>query len=42
MSPEQEFKLHLTRRQFFSRNAAGIGGMALASLLDPDLFGGTA
>jgi hypothetical protein len=41
MSPEQEFKLHLTRRQFFSRNAAGIGGMALASLLNPDLFGAT-
>ena len=41
MSPEQEFKLHFTRRQFFSRNAAGIGGMALASLLNPDLFGAT-
>jgi hypothetical protein len=39
MSPEQELKLHLTRRQFFARNAAGIGGMALASLMNPDLFG---
>jgi hypothetical protein len=38
MSPEEEFKAHLSRRQFFGRNAAGIGGMALASLLSPELF----
>ncbi len=28
----------MTRRQFFGRNAAGIGGVALASLLSPELF----
>ncbi len=41
MSPETQWKLHLTRRQFFGRNVAGIGGMALASLISPELFGGT-
>jgi len=41
MSPETEIKLHFTRRQFFGRGAAGIGGMALASLLDPALFAST-
>src|SRR5437899_2220200 len=30
--------LALTRRHFFSRTAAGIGGAALASLLDPELL----
>src|SRR5271154_5512354 len=38
MQPFDEFKSHLTRRQFFGRNAAGIGGMALASLLSPEMF----
>ncbi len=42
MSPETELKLHLTRRQFFARNATGIGGMALASLFSPELFGAAA
>ncbi len=41
MSPESQFKLHLTRRQFFARNAAGIGGMALASLINPEAFAST-
>src|SRR3954470_12148525 len=30
----------ITRRQFFGRSAAGIGTAALASLLNPRLFGG--
>lgn len=42
MSPDTEWKLHLTRRQFFARNAAGIGGIALASLINPDAFGADA
>src|SRR5579859_3617219 len=32
----------LTRRQFLGRSAAGIGGIALASLLNPSLFAGEA
>lgn len=37
-SLEQAWKLALTRRQLFSRTATGIGGVALASLLNPGLF----
>jgi len=33
-----EFAQRETRRYFFSKTAAGIGGMALASLMDPKLF----
>ena len=35
MTPYDRLQLDLTRRQFFSRTAHGIGGMALASLLNP-------
>ena len=42
MNPLQQFHLLQTRRQFFGRSAAGIGTVALASLLNPDLFGDTA
>ncbi len=38
MTPQQERAAYLTRRQFFSKTATGIGGAALASLLNPDLF----
>jgi len=38
MNPQCEHDLLVTRRQFFSRSAAGIGGTALASLLNPHLF----
>jgi len=45
MSPsdslEQAWKLALTRRQLFSRTATGIGSVALASLLNPNLFAAT-
>lgn len=41
MNPLQQFQLLQTRRQFFGRSAAGIGTVALASLLNPDLFGDT-
>src|SRR5208283_187938 len=35
----QEHRLHaMTRRHFFSKSAWGIGGLALASLLDEKLF----
>jgi hypothetical protein len=40
MDLERETRLLLTRRHFFGRAAAGIGGAALASLLDPRLFAG--
>src|SRR5688572_15231119 len=36
---EHAIRLALTRRQFFSRTSTGIGGAALASLLNPGLFG---
>src|SRR5437868_438368 len=32
----------LTRRTFFKRTSAGLGSVALASLLNPDLFAATA
>jgi Protein of unknown function (DUF1501) len=37
MDPLAEYPLQLTRRHFFSRTAAGLGTVALASLLNPDL-----
>ena len=37
MTPQQARAAHLTRRQFFSKSAVGIGGAALASLLQQDL-----
>jgi hypothetical protein len=39
MNASQQYHLLQTRRQFFSRTATGIGTVALASLLNPDLFG---
>ena len=42
MNLQNEFGKLLTRRQFFGRTAAGVGGAALASLLNPSLFGSTA
>src|SRR6516165_6869294 len=41
MNPFESYQLLQTRRQFFGRSAAGIGTVALASLLNPDLFGDT-
>jgi hypothetical protein len=35
---EKEYRMLLTRRQFFGRTAAGIGTMALAALLNERLF----
>src|ERR1700694_2674631 len=42
MDPKKEFELAVTRRQFFSRTSTGIGTAALASLLNPQLFGANA
>ncbi len=39
MNLHREYQALLTRRQFFGRTAAGIGTMALASLLNERLFG---
>ncbi len=39
MELDKELQLAVTRRQFFARGVAGIGSTALASLLDPSLFG---
>ena len=41
-NPQHEFALSLTRRHFFSRGSTGIGVAALASLLCPEAFAGTA
>ena len=41
MSPQTERAAFLTRRQFFSKSAVGIGTAALASLLDRDLLAGS-
>lgn len=38
MDPRIEHALQMTRRYFFGRSAAGLGGAALASLLDPSLL----
>lgn len=40
MDPRLEYELLQTRRQFFSRSAKGIGAVALASLMNPQLFAG--
>ena len=42
MTPQQERAAYLTRRQFFSKSATGIGVAALASLLDQNAFGSLA
>lgn len=42
MNSCRECNLMLTRRQLFGRTAAGIGVAALASLINPDLFGSEA
>lgn len=42
MNPIREAELMETRRHFFSRASTGIGTAALASLLNPDLFAGSA
>ena len=39
MTPERHLALAFTRRQLFSRTSTGIGVAALASLVDPKLFG---
>jgi len=38
MSPPDEIRLHLTRRGLFGLSSRGLGGMALASLLEPALL----
>src|SRR5690349_7603165 len=38
MNPQQERAAYLTRRQFFSKSATGLGAAALASLLNKDAF----
>src|SRR3989449_494654 len=38
MDPQHEFRLRMTRRQFFGRTSMGIGVPALASLLAPGAF----
>src|SRR6476660_8917421 len=38
MDPIREHELAVTRRQLFGRASKGIGVMALASLLNPQLF----
>src|SRR5688572_28694871 len=38
MTPFDRYKLQLTRRSFLGRASRGIGGVALASLIHPDLF----
>ena len=40
MDPISEYALAETRRHFFGRMAAGMGTAALASLMNPSLFGG--
>ncbi|MCA9424584.1 MAG: DUF1501 domain-containing protein, partial [Candidatus Omnitrophica bacterium] len=41
MSIEREIREGLTRRHFFSRTSKGIGGIALASLLNDRVFADT-
>ena len=38
MNPLEDHYLNMTRRQFFSKSAAGIGGLALGSLMGDNLF----
>ena len=40
MTLEHDNVMMQTRRQFLSRTSAGIGSVALASLLNPRLFAG--
>ena len=42
MSPTDHYRLDQTRRHFLKRSARGIGGMALASLLNPNTSARTA
>ena len=42
MTPEHDNAMRQTRRQFLGRTSAGIGSVALASLLNPRLFAGLA
>ncbi len=42
MSIDREWKESLTRRHFFSRTSRGLGGIALASLINENLFAGAA
>src|SRR5438045_3260925 len=42
MTASRQLNLLLTRRHFFGRTATGIGAAALASLLNPTLFGAAA
>ena len=42
MNPEHDNAMMQTRRQFLGRTSAGIGSVALASLLNPRLFAGLA
>lgn len=42
MDPLREYELLLTRRQLFGRTAAGIGTVALATLLNPDALASSA
>ncbi len=42
MTPEHDSAMMQTRRQFLGRTSAGIGSVALASLLNPRLFAGLA
>lgn len=42
MNFQEQVQLHLTRRQLFGRTAAGIGTVALASLLNERLFAASA
>lgn len=39
-TPEQQSRLRINRRVFFSKLSVGIGALALGSLLTPDLFRG--
>jgi hypothetical protein len=41
MNPLTDAKRQCTRREFFGKAAMGVGSVALASLLDPKLFGST-
>jgi hypothetical protein len=41
-SSERDFQLSINRRTFLRRSAYGLGGIALASLLNPALLGGSA
>ena len=41
MDPLQENRMHVSRREFFGRNAMGLGTAALAGLLGRDGFAAT-